>query len=160
MNALLYLWVILLFVIVIGVSLWAKKKAEEPEEPEAPESHQTKKETDDLTRGQHMELAPEQRREIKEFQERWKGLTDDELLDEDAKWLRPAPGKHLGRLRSLLEIMAMDEEMARRGIPRARRVGRQEEVIKEMADETYGPEAQEEKDQMTRKMMDIVHRLD
>ena len=107
-----------------------------------------------------MELAPEQRRKIKEFQERWKGLTDDELLDEEASWIRPAPGKHLRLPHSLPEHMAMEEEMARRGIPRARRVARQEQVIKEMADEIYGPESQEAKDQMIRKMMGIVHRLD
>jgi len=114
----------------------------------------------DLIGGQHMELAPEQRRKIEESREGWKGLTDDELLDEEASWMRPAPGKHLRLPRSLLENMAMEEEMARRGIPRARRVARQEQVIKEMADEIYGPESQEAKDQMIRKMMGTVHRLD
>ena len=96
-----------------------------------------------------MELAPEQERKVREIQKEWEGLTDDELLDRDMKMLRPP----------LLETMAMNYEMERRGIPWERRIARQDKIInnvqmiKELVEQIYDPEQQDEKEQMIKALL-------
>ena len=100
-----------------------------------------------------MELAPEQERKVKELQKKWKGLTDDELLDKDMKSLRPP----------LLEIIAMNEEMKRRGISWAKRIELQDkmtnhvQIIREIVEKIYDPEQQEEKEQMIRALVEKIY---
>ena len=101
-----------------------------------------------------MEMEPEQERKIRELQMELKGLTDEELLDKDMKLPRP----------TLVEVIAMNYEMERRGISLESRIERQDkmmkrvQMIKEMVERIYEPEQQEKKKQMIMALVDRINR--
>ena len=110
-----------------------------------------------------MEMVPEQEQKVREFQMKWKGLTNDELLDMELKVLRQPPGEHPTSHHRVLVTMAMDDEMERRGIPWETRIARQDKMIsnvqriKEMVDQIYNSEHQEEKERITKALVDNIY---